>query len=122
MDGAVNNFQYWCIDFVKKRKSLELKIADLTKRTEYYKEEFRQYCNKYVSLNLAKNWYFPVALTGCSFPFQNEKTLWRQKQSLWIWFLTEPNKVIKAIKAISAEAQAHTKPLLAKPVAGLLRK
>lgn len=63
MDGAVNNFQYWCIDFVKKRKSLELKIADLTKRTEYYKEEFRQYCNKYVSLNLAKNWYFLFALT-----------------------------------------------------------
>lgn len=25
-------------------------MAELTKQTEYYKEEFRQYCNKYVSL------------------------------------------------------------------------
>lgn len=48
-DGPVNSFQYWCIDFLKKRKSLELKIEELGKQTEYYKGEFRQYCNKYVS-------------------------------------------------------------------------
>lgn len=63
MDGAVNNYQYWCIDFVKKRKTLELKMAELNKQTEHYKEEFRQYCNKYVSLSEA-NWIFRIDLTA----------------------------------------------------------
>lgn len=49
MDGPVNNHQYWSIDFVKKRKRLEPKVAELEKQTEYYKEEFRQFCNNYVS-------------------------------------------------------------------------
>lgn len=53
-DGPVDKHQYWCIDFVKKRKNLELIMAELREQTDYYKEEFRQFCIKYVSYHYMK--------------------------------------------------------------------
>lgn len=45
-----------------------------------------------------------------------------QKQILWVWFLTEPKKVIKAIKLVKTIAQQKSKERTTRPLAGLLRK
>lgn len=43
---------------------------------------------------------------------------------LWIWYLTDPLKVVKAIKLISVEAHKSAKPtqVTTRPLCGITRK
>lgn len=67
---------------------------------------------------------FKVKLIYVVFVFQSNDKYWRHKQVLWVWFLTEPKKVIKSLKSISTEAQQRSKNAAPVPrhIAGIMRK
>lgn len=55
---------------------------------------------------------------------QSNDKYWRHKQVFWVWFTTEPKKVLKSLKFISYEATQRSKNAIsaARPIAGIIRK
>lgn len=116
-DGPSNKFQFWNMGSLKKKAATEYQNEDLMKKMQLVKEEMRQQGHDWVKFcnEMSKDLDDLVL-------FQDSKRMWRYKQILWIWFLTEPLKVLKATKTIKAEAQKQVQPNTEKVVSGLLRR
>ncbi|XP_055309300.1 augmin complex subunit dgt3 [Sitodiplosis mosellana] len=100
-DGPIAKPQQYSTWYRMKKSFLERELQAINEITEKKRDE----CSHYI-----KKW-------------SNDK-YWRHKQVLWVWFLTEPKKVIKSLKSISAEAQQRSKAATTAPrhIAGIVRK
>ncbi|XP_031636892.1 augmin complex subunit dgt3 [Contarinia nasturtii] len=100
-DGPIAMPQQYSAWYRKKKSFLERELQMIREKNDQKKGE----CGHYI-----KKW-------------SNDK-YWRHKQVLWVWFLTEPKKVIKSLKSISIEAQQRSKNTAPIPrhIAGIVRK
>lgn len=102
---------------LKKKTAIEFQNEDLMKKMQLAKEEMHQQGHDWVKFFIENRKGLDDLIL-----FQDSRKTWRYKQILWIWFLTEPMKVLKATRTIKAEAQKLVQPNTEKVVSGLLRR
>lgn len=103
-------------------KDIENSIADFkAKYIKQYSEPMVSFCSVRNARKTSNAlWMFLVFLL-----LQNNNPLLQAKSLLWVWFLTEPKMVLKALKSVTIAAKETTKRAPSrstKAISGIIRK